>query len=259
MPRYQIIDIERPVGSGVTDAQWASVGAVIKRNSAKDPYCVPNELVCATLGQFLGLPIPPCGLFADPRDPSKPSFGTLNFNLSRDVLPPAPASQCVAAYSDATLGRPDVVTGVLIFDVWVANGDRHKWNLNLDRSQPSAQLHVFDHSHALFGQEGPARLYRLRNELAIAGLDPLSGNRHCLLDAVKSNVRFRFWLDRIQQVPDFVITDALDIVFRAGLIDGAEITAARSFLQYRRANLSDIITKWRAEFTGIPTADWRPL
>jgi hypothetical protein len=263
MPRYQLVRVGGPVGSGITQPHTATVQAVVKRNTSDDPYCVANELICGHLGQFIGLPIPPCGLFVEPRSPTLPPFfGSLSFNVTGDDLPPADPGGCVAAYSDPAHPRPDVVVGTLLFDVWVGNGDRHVRNLALDTAVSPPQLHVFDHSWALFGRErgkGAARLHRLRDELGVSESSSASGNRHCLLDTVRTNARFPFWLDRIRQVPDFVVTDVIDAVFRAGLIDGAEVTAARGFLQFRRAKLSAIINNSRAEFTRIPDADWSQL
>jgi hypothetical protein len=206
------------------------------------------------------LPVPPCGLFLDARNTSGvPWFGTLNFNLSGDTLPPADPDECVAAYSDPVHPRPDVVTGTLLFDLWVANGDRHQRNLALDTSVTPAQLHVFDHSWALFGRDGAGRLNRLLSALGIGQADSASGNRHCLLDAVKTNTRFRFWTNRIGLIPDYVIYDAVDGAFRAGLIGGPEAATVRNFLQYRRANLVDIMNRCRAEFSGIPDTGWSEL
>jgi hypothetical protein len=261
MPAYQIIRIEKPVGSGVTGAQWASVRAVLKRNTPDDPYCVANELICGHLGQFLGLPIPPHGLFQESSGTGNrlPWFGTLNFNLAGDSLPPADADDCVNAYSDENAVRPDVVTGTLLFDIWVANGDRHAHNLALDTSVVPHQLHVFDQSWALLGRtakQGVARLHQLRNELGVSDRTSASGNRHCLLDRIRSTARFAFWFQRIRELPDYVLSDAVDRAVSLGLVGGAEAMAALSFLRYRQENLPAIVTNGRAEFSNIPPSDW---
>jgi hypothetical protein len=237
---------------------------VLKQNSREDPYCVANELICSQLGQFLGLPIPSCGLFVQPQNRTIVYFGTLNFNLNGDSLPPADANACVAAYSNVTNPpRPDHVTGTLLFDIWAANGDRHERNLALDTSVTPHQLHVFDQSWALFGRrpagQGIARLNELRDELGISETSSASGNRHCLLDSVRTNERFVFWLDRLRQLPDFVIRDTVERAHRANLIDGGEATAAVSFLAYRRLNLANIINNGRSQFSGIADANWRQL
>ncbi len=259
MPPYQIIRFEQPVGSGVTDAWWAQLRAVMKRNSTAEPYCVPNELVCGLLGQFLGLPVPPCGLFVEPRNPSAVWFGTMNFNLNGDTLPPAEPDDCFLAYADPAHPRPDAVVGVLLFDLWVLNADRHSRNLVLDDSVTPAQLHVFDHSHALFGREGSARLHRLREDLVIAGLNPESGNRHCLIDGVRFTNWFRFWLDRIHAVPRFAITDAVDRVLHSRLITHEEAGSAVETLWFRRERLTDILYRNRNQFPNIPDALWGQL
>jgi hypothetical protein len=263
MPPYQIIKFEQQVGAGVSLPWWAAVRAVLKENSTSAPYCVANELICSQLGQFLGLPIPPCGLFLEPRNLARlPYFGALNFNLRGISLPPADPDECVVAYSDPSHPRLDIATGVLLFDIWIANGDRHPRNLTLDMSATPPQLHVFDHSHALFGREaghGAARLGRLRNELGIAeGTDP-SGNRHCLLDSVRTNSRFGTWVKRIQQVPDYAISDVVGRAFEASHITSAEAGEAVNFLLYRRSNLAAIINANRNRFTGIPDANWGEL
>lgn len=263
MPPYQIIQFERQVGAGVSVPWWAAVRAVLKENSTSAPYCVANEFICGQLGQFLGLPIPPCGLFLEPRNLSRPPyFGALNFNLRGFTLPPADPDACVAAYSDPSHPRLDLVTGVLLFDIWIANGDRHPRNLALDTSVTPPQLHVFDHSHALFGRDaghGAARLGRLRNELGIAEETDPSGNRHCLLDSVRTNARFQRWLDRLRQVPDYVVSDVVGRAREVNQITSAEAGEAVNFLLYRRSNLAAIINTNRAQFTGIPDTNWTSL
>jgi hypothetical protein len=245
--RYRIIRFEQQVGSGVSQAWWAAVSAVVKTNTPTDaPYCVPNELICGHLGRFLGLPIPPCGLLSRRDNPTQPYFGTLNFNLDGDSLPPVDPAECASLL-------PDLSAGVLVFDIWVANGDRHEANLALDISSSPPQLSVFDHSHALFGRhlgQVQPRFDTLRDVLGIAdGTDP-TGNRHCLLDAVTTDVHFPKWLDRIRLVPEYVIDDACRSAIGSG-IKPDEAWAGVQFLKYRQARLRDIITSHRDRFTAI--------
>jgi hypothetical protein len=265
MPPYHIIRIERAVGEGVSGALWASVGAVLKRDSAEDPYCVANELICGALGQFLGLPVPPCGLFVEP-GAARSYFGTLNFNVRGDSFPPADVAECLDAYR--VLGpRPDHVIGTLVFDVWVANGDRNERNLRLDTTANPRQLHVFDHGWALFGRglrgaesaPGVPRLRRLRDELGIADSTDPSGVPHCLLTAVRSNERFGGWIERVRAVPNFVIDDAVRRAREVQLVTPAEATEVVNFLRHRRDALADIIQAHRARFSGISDANWGPL
>jgi hypothetical protein len=157
--------------------------------------------------------------------------------------------------------------GTLLFDIWIANGDRHERNLVLDTDVTPPQLHVFDHSWALFGRglrgsetpPGIPRLNRYRRELGIAETSDASGNRHCLLDRVKTNERFRFWIDRIRQVPDYVIRDAVGRAYEVGQITSPEAGEAVLFLLFRRENLPAIINDCRSQFSGIPDENWSQL
>jgi hypothetical protein len=171
----------------------------------------------------------------------------LNFNLQGDRLPPVDPDECVSLV-------PDLAAAVLLFDIWVVNGDRHVANLALDTSATPVVLSVFDRSHALLGRQAngaATRLVRLRDDLGIAeGTDP-TGNRHCLLDAIHTDAHFPKWLDRIAKFPDYVIDDTCRLAVGTGATQD-EAWAAVQFLKYRRDQLRSIITTHRDRFT-VPT------
>jgi hypothetical protein len=133
-------------------------------------------------------------------------FACLNFNLSAgDTLPPVDADTCVDTL-------PELSCGLVLFDMLIANNDRHAKNFSVDFLQTPPRMSVFDHSHALFGHasgQGLARLTALRDRLAISGGPVTSGNRHCLLDKIKTDDHFDHWYARIQSIPDHLIKDAL--------------------------------------------------
>lgn len=255
MPVYHISSLGDEVGRGVTRPRWGQVRAVLKQNSAEDPYCVANELICGPLGQFIGLPIPPCGLFVTRGAPAI-QFGTVSFNVNGDIVPPDDVGEYFEAYDLRKNPRPDHPVGTLLFDIWVANGDRNESNLRLDGDADPPQMHVFDHSWALFGRQGVGRLNDVRGKLGISeALNP-SGNRHCLLDRVRTTKQFPYWLNRLSAVPDYVIGDAVERALGARLIDGGQAIAAKNFLTERRKKLVDIIKVHRSEFLGIADPDW---
>ncbi|MBL0035370.1 MAG: hypothetical protein IPP26_06280, partial [Flavobacteriales bacterium] len=69
---------------------------------------------------------------------------------------------------------PFLATGLLLFDIWVANCDRHVKNFEVDYSTTPVSMNIFDHGHALFGYvggQGEARLNALMNRLGIS-VDP---------------------------------------------------------------------------------------
>jgi hypothetical protein len=221
-----------------------------KGNSLNAPYCIPNELICAEIGRFLGLPIPPTGVVISSHPGVSPWFASLDFNLTGNALPPVDPKQCVAQLEELS-------AGVLLFDVLVANSDRHRGNLAVDFFAKPPEMNIFDHSHALCGwQAGQAqkRLHSLRNALGITGNPPTAGNRHCLLDPVPTDTYFDKWVGRIQKIPDFFIEDVCQSTVTYGL-SGSEVSEVISFLQYRRDNILQIIDQHRAEFTNI--TQWR--
>jgi hypothetical protein len=118
-------------------------------------------------------------------------------------------------------------------------------------------LNVFDHGHAMFGKEagqGAARLEKLRDRLAISGGSRTAGNRHCLVDQIKSDVHFGHWFQRIQAVPDFFIDELCHEAVGLGCTE-AEAKAAATFLKYRRLRLDRIVEDNKKEFSAIES--WR--
>jgi hypothetical protein len=139
--------------------------------------------------------------------------------------------------------------GIVLFDILIANGDRHRGNLNLDNSQNPPRLTVFDHSHALFGSvngSGHSRLITLGDKLGIN-----DGNRHCLLDAIKNDSHFREWLGRISSLPNYLIDGACDATVPLGMITALEARTAKDFLKRRKNEIETLISANKVEFTSI--------
>src|ERR1039457_484247 len=96
MPRlFSIAKVSSHLGKKTAlDPHHAQLHAIIK-NSAKHVYCVPNEFICAEIGRFLGLPIPPGGLVYAQGHVPEHWFASLNFNLTASDLPPVDGTVCV--------------------------------------------------------------------------------------------------------------------------------------------------------------------
>jgi hypothetical protein len=122
---YRMVSFDKQLNTGVTDTSQVTVSAVAKCNSVDSPYFVPNEYFCGELGRFLRLPIPPCALLSAPDHEVTQWFASLDFNYMGNSLPPVLPEKVVEFL-------PDLSTGVIVFDVLVANGDRHPANLAVD-------------------------------------------------------------------------------------------------------------------------------
>ena len=140
--KYRVLTYGKQLGIGVAGSQYITIQAVAKENSPSAPYCVPNELICGELGRLLRLPVPPMGIVTSATH--QPMIASLDFNLTGNSLPPVDVVKCENELSELS-------AGLLIFDIWIANCDRHRKNFSVDFLTKPPQMNVFDHSHALLG------------------------------------------------------------------------------------------------------------
>lgn len=239
-------------GNGGLGALGVQVYAFAKHNDkARAPYLIANETICSHLGRAIRLPFPASEIVTGGNPPIK-YFASLDFNNTGNSLPPIVSTQCVEKL-------PDLSTGLLLFDILVANLDRHANNINIDMGAQPPQMTAFDHSHALFGyipNQGEARLKEKKDRLGIswrvAGQLGSGPNRHCLLDVINSDAFFDKWVKRIKTIPDFLIEEVCLSAVELGLTF-VEAQCAVDFLSYRRDHLDEIINANRTDFTGIKT------
>src|SRR5216684_1697475 len=138
---YRITGWGQPVGMGATGAIFAQVSAICKKNGAQNPYYVANELVAAELGRILRLPVPPGFIVLDANQVAH--YASLDFNLTGVSLPPIIPGNFTTTFL-SELGA------IIVFDIFIANTDRHPGNLSAEYGQ-SPKFTLFDHSHSLLG------------------------------------------------------------------------------------------------------------
>jgi hypothetical protein len=243
---FSLLKIGSKIGDGVIESHHASLRSVVKNNDVLK-YCISNEFICAEIGRFIGLPIPPCGIVYAQGYATKHWFASLNFNLTADDLPPIDPQKCAEEL-------PDLSTGLILFDILIANPDRHRKNLSIDFDEKPPRMSIFDHSHALFGHvngAGVQRLNDLHDRLGISGGTVTGQNRHCLIDKLNTDNFFHKWCGRIISVPNHLIEDACDGTFDLDMITAEEASAAKEFLIHRRNNIRVLVDSHHGEFTGI--------
>lgn len=223
--------------------------ALHKTKWSGSPYCLPNELISAEIGRFLRLPIPPCGITTG--EGGLVLFSSLDFNFDKLQLPQIVPDLCWAAL-------PVLCTGIVLFDILIANSDRHDENLVVDNMANPTAIRVFDHDQALFGGNsiavaGIERLKLLTNRLGITAGTVSRGNPHCLLSEVDTDEHFEGWIHRIDAIPDWLISDVCSEARGLGL-SKEESTEAKIFLVSRRNTFREIIKLNHKSFTGI--ANW---
>lgn len=226
----------------------ADIRGVAKTN-AHSPYTIANEVIAARLGHCLGLPVP-AGVVAE--HASTLFYLSLDVSKEGKALPPIVPSDFVA-------GEPWLAAGAVVFDIWIANTDRHAGNISYDPAFSPPRAAFFDHGHALLGTGDPQGLDRLTaavGELGCTGKPPLRGNRHALLDLLATAADVRDWVDRIGQLPDFVIDDACNNARELGLLgDRHTCESLARWLLERRASLGRLLSTHRPEFTGVARWD----
>jgi len=231
--RYKIWQTGGPVGQGASNSFHVGVAGVAKMDQAALPFVVANELICSLLARAILLPIPP-GFIIDHQ--GVPCYVSLNFNLAGEDLPPVDAAVISAQ-------QPTLSCGIVLFDVWVVNRDRHSRNIANDKT--TGKVHIFDHSHAFFS--GRASLETNRNQLGIGG--------HCLVPELTTFKGLHDWLNRINGIPEYYVREAIASAVKVGLPD-VDRDFCSDFLLERRKRLVDLIKANRNSFSKIQPPLW---
>jgi hypothetical protein len=231
-PHYKILSWGEPVHDGVMGACYVGVAGVAKTSNARHPYAVANEMICGALGRVLLLPIPP-GFLVEREGESY--YVSLDFTLSGEHLPPAPVARLVAE-------QPSLAAGIVLFDCWIVNTDRHNRNLAYDTSTKRVQL--FDHGHALLrGVDGLAALLGQREQLGL-------GANHCLRPVLKSFAGMELWHERILSLPEYYIRDVVESAKDLGF-SATDVQICTDFLLERRSRLMDLVHAHSGEFPSL--------
>jgi hypothetical protein len=245
--RYRIVGpvIPLTIDRGVTDTYQGQAAIFLKKSPpVPPPYYAAVEFICAELAKQIRLPVPPSFVAELPGEEDRPAFTCLAFNLSGGSTPPIDPAEAVAA-------EPDLCTGVLMFDIWIVNTDRHVRNVSFQALRRPHRLNIFDHGHALIFY--PDSLTHFANRLGIIGPPNGRGNRHCFLDVLASAQYVMKWIERIGRVPDDIIREICQDAGDLGLPDQLSADTA-TFLISRRDRLAQLVADHRAEFRQI--ADW---
>ena len=220
-------------------SELVGLAGIAKGNPHGMVLTVANEYICGNLGRCACLPIPPAALVEKNGEVFHVS---LDFNLSGQRLPPADPAAVVAV-------DPVLACGIVLFDIWIVNGDRHNRNLSFDQGTQRVQL--FDHSHALLqGQDTIAYLQQNRDRLGIGA--------HCLAPHLTSLAGMRPWFDRFNAIPDFYVAETIETAKGLGLSEALE-QPVKDYILERRGRLIELVDANRASFPLVPPDLWDQL
>lgn len=223
-PTYQIASWGEPVGSGELAPVNVQLDGIAK--AAKHPFshAVAAERICTDLAQALKLPVAQGIIVQD--NAGTHYYVSINFCPRGTHVPEANAK--LLASNDPVLS-----CGIILFDMWIYNGDRHAANLYYDVEAQSVVL--FDHSHSAFFNACSMTLDSIETRTGI-------GN-HCLVDYVTDKRGFAFWHDRIMSIPEYYIRETLLQAVGINALTGSQAHDAANFLLHRRTQLLDIVNE----------------
>jgi len=215
-----------------------------KKPWSESPFLIANEIIAAQLGQFIGLPIPPYAITHSVNGTFW--FSSIYFNFDEEELP--------KVLPDVVWRElPDWLSGITLFDILIANGDRHDENLVVDDVLKPKAIRVFDHDQAIFGgatgkPRGMERLADCKDRL---GLDSDTGGlRNDFISEITESKHFKRWIGRIADMPDWFIKDAVNSAKPYGL-SNEYAKACKEFLIDRRDRLPQILMDNKHYFINI--------
>jgi hypothetical protein len=157
-------------------------------------------------------------------------FASLRFG-TRDVLP----NDCRPLECVSQLKR--LCTGIIVFDILIANEDRHRENIKVDDPIAPRKLWVIDHERALLGDRKSLsldRLGRLQYKLGISG--------HCLARCLDTAEFFEEWAQYVSFIPWPSIHG---LCKEASHLGASKALSDRlwEFLEYRHRKILEIVNQ----------------
>jgi hypothetical protein len=221
--RYQVWSwgTRRSPSTSTTEQLLAGITTLAKRDTATD-FEVFNELVSTQLALAMGLNVPVGVLL--PRGDAL-YFASLKIGIAGEELPGCNPDELIA-------DLPGEACGIVVFDAWLANVDRHERNLWYDDEDQVA--YAFDHGCAVLNRLGIGHLRNCKHHLAI------DGSNHCLVDGLKSLQCFRDWHTRICNISEHWITHIIQQAEHAVLGTTSIYRECAELLIDRRDRLPDL-------------------
>ena len=237
--QYKIWQWLGPTNEGSNEQYNVAVCTKAKR-SERNQYEIANEMLCLRLAQVLHLPVPAGGLLT--KD-GKQYFSSLEYALAPQRLPPCTESDCIAIANQSWLA-----CGIIAFDAWTVNEERRDANICFVRR--TGETYLIDHGNSPFWDSPSINavdyLKSVRNELVVDEFN------HCIAKHVTNLDDFTDWNQRINDIPEYYIREAVEESGQLGL-SREQVAFGIDFLLDRRERLKVLF----AEFyrTAFPKLD----
>lgn len=149
---------------------------------------------------------------------------------------------------------PHLCTGIVVFDVLIANCDRHGGNIKVDNPDKPTAVYIFDHERALFyiyQKEGIKRLDSRKDRLGVTDGSDSRDEWHCLVELLDSVESLIFWIQRVAEIPNQFIKSICEEMWKFQ-ITRAECDAVQNFLIERKDRIAELILKHKDRFPKVP-------
>ena len=213
------------------EKRYVGITAVAKRDK-ESTFEVFNELVAMRLGQLIGLPIP-VGMVLNKDNTFY--FASCHILAAGGELPKADLERFAKE-------KPIEACGVLVFDAWIANTDRHDENLWYDYY--ADRYFLIDHGRALLDGSGLTHLRSRADDLALRTDPP------CLAPHIRSFHAFEFWRQQITALSEAAIRTTAIEAATVG-VDQTLALECANWLIKRRRELPQLFRKNTSIFSRL--------
>lgn len=210
------------------------VQAYARQNSTERPFGVVNDFVASSLGLAAGLPIPPG--FLIPLSGNQQGYVSIAFTDRGDRLPPVIPRRLAEE-------RPWDATGIIAFDQWILNTDRHDENLAYDRN---IGLAVFDHDLSLINTPADGR-----PETVLIGARDDEVKGHLLARHLTTPGHFAEWVARIAAITKNEIDRVVKTCQDAGLLGASDRALLVDFLRHRQERVLHYVARTADEYVRV--------
>lgn len=205
----------------------------VAKDDGVERYSLANEYVCGKLASALGLPAPPSTIATT--GSGEPMFVSLLFRAGPTSLPAVDPATLIADH-------PSTAAGIVAFDCWVGNWDRHAGNIAYVRGVSGVS--VFDHGRSLLRTPDGQSIDQWRDEVHLPTQNVLAGH-------VTDLDLLRRWSERIALVASEQIGDACADIRRLKLCTDDESRQVEAFLLHRQTRIMDYLSRGKASLPNV--------
>ncbi|MFE6071239.1 hypothetical protein [Streptomyces sp. NPDC056525] len=211
------------------------LNAYARKNTPERPFGVANDFISSSLGMAAGLPVAPgalVGVYGGGFN-----YASLAFGDRGDQPPPIiPPNFCRE--------RPWEACGIIAFDQWIYNTDRHDENIG---HLPGVSVGLFDHDLSLMNSS-----LTLESALSLlADCQDRPSTSHCLTAHVTDVSHFGEWFDRIASVTRREIRRITATAFSADLVNADLRDALTAFVEHRQTRIGEFIEQTRSQYLKV--------